>query len=56
MGSERRPCGDWVRRVFEFTPTVDSEKVSSDRRRFSAWMVFDIKSSEVYIGGTPRAP
>lgn len=40
---------DWVRAVFDFIPNADAEKVSSDRRRFSAWMVFDIKSSEVYV-------
>lgn len=40
---------DWVRKVFDHIPNVDVEKMSSDRRRFSAWMVFDIKSSEVYV-------
>lgn len=40
---------DWVRQALDHVPNVDKEKMSSDRRRFSAWMVFDIKSSEVYV-------
>jgi hypothetical protein len=40
---------DWVRRALDHNPNVDQEKMSSDRRRFSAWMVFDIKKSEVYV-------
>jgi hypothetical protein len=40
---------DWIRRALDPIPGQDQERMSADRRRFSAWMVFDIKSSEVYV-------
>jgi hypothetical protein len=40
---------DWMQRVFDARGPVDAAKVDDGRRRFSAWAVFDIKKSEVYI-------
>jgi energy-coupling factor transporter ATP-binding protein EcfA2 len=42
-------CRDWIYRILDKPRTVDLQKIGEDRRRFSAWMVFDIKKSEIYV-------
>jgi DNA replication protein DnaC len=42
-------CRDWIYQIVDKPRTTDVQKISDDRRRFSAWMIFDIKKSEVYV-------
>jgi hypothetical protein len=45
-----------IRRAFDHIPGQDQERMSADRRRFSAWMVSDIKSQRSMSRGTSLVP
>jgi hypothetical protein len=43
---------DWIRRVLDKPGVVDAVKLDEERRRFAAWMIFEIKKNEVYVKRT----
>jgi hypothetical protein len=50
MANQRRsrPGARLIRRAFDPIPGQDQERMSADRRRFSAWMVFTSRA-QVYV-------